>query len=144
MRAIGHTTSLTLLWGASFALAMLGSLYLRLVARIGPDASARLFELIIAQYAPYVGAVLGFHFAAGVVSKPQAKRQVVPFRLAMAMSSLWNLVTVGFIVQACLNPDLTEDAANDIKAIVPRLSWVVAPAIGFFFGKPAEIQSGQG
>ena len=54
----------------------------------------------------------------------------------MAMSSLWNVVVVGFVVEACLNSDRTVEAMNDIRMLAPKLSWAVAPAIGYFFGKP--------
>jgi hypothetical protein len=58
----------------------------------------------------------------------------------MAMSGLWNITIVGFVLQACMNSDMTQSAMKDIKAIIPKLAWIVAPAIGFFFGKPGEVK----
>jgi hypothetical protein len=113
MRTYGYRGALTVLWTAGFTLALLGVLYLRWIIGIGPNASSKLFDVVIAQYAPYIGAVLGFHFAARAANRRDTKGRVVPYRLAMAMSTLWNLVVVGFVIQACLNPNLSEDAMND-------------------------------
>lgn len=134
----GHRTSLTVLWASCFMLAIVGILYLRWIVRIGPTASSDFFDLIITQYAPYLGAVLGFQFAVRSSNLRNKEDPSVPYWLAMAVSSLWNLVTVGFVVQACLSSDMTQSAMKDIKAVVPKLAWIVAPAIGLFFGRPGE------
>jgi hypothetical protein len=138
MTSYSYRAHLTWLWVVSFVLVIMGVLYLRVIVRIGPDASSTLFDLVLAQYVPYLGAIVAFHFAARTARQPATKGQIVPYRVAMLLSLLWNLTVVVFVVQACSNPDLTEDATADIKKFVPPLSWAVAPAIGFFFGKPAE------
>ncbi len=104
---------------------------------IGPGSAAQLFELIIGQYAPYVGAVLGFYLATKAAAVPAKESDAMAYKLAMAMSGLWNVVVVGFVIEACLNSDRTVAAMNDIRMLAPKLSWAVAPAIGCFFGKPA-------
>lgn len=142
MKLEGHRTPLSVLWASSFVLAIIGVLYLRWIVRIGPTASSEFFDLVITQYAPYLGAVLGFQFAVRSTTSRKTKDQVAPYWLAMAMSGLWNLVIVGFVMQACLNSDMAPSAIKDVKAVVPKLSWVVAPAIGFFFGKPGEVRDG--
>jgi hypothetical protein len=133
-----YRARLTYLWVASFVLAIVGVLYLRVIVRIGPDASSTLFDLVLAQYVPYLGAIVAFHVAGRNVRQPATKGQIFPYWVAMVLSFLWNLTLVVFVVQACSDPDLTEIATGDIKKFVPPLSIFVAPAIGFFFGKPAE------
>jgi hypothetical protein len=91
------------------------------------------------QYVPLLGAVLGFHFAIrakGKAAKTTPSR--TPFYVAITMSGLWNLLAVGFVVRACLDPNKTPDAISGIGSLVPKLSWIVAPAMGFFFGKSPE------
>jgi hypothetical protein len=129
-------TSLTWLWVAGFVISIFGFIYLDWHVGIGPDSRSQLFESIVNQYAPLLGAVLGFHFAIrakGKKEKSLASR--TPLFVAIAMSTLWNLLAVGFVVRACLDPDKTPDAISGIGSLVPKLSWIVAPAMGFFFGK---------
>lgn len=110
---------------------------MRWFAAVGPTASSKIFELILSQYAPYLGAIVGFQFATQKTAK-RAGAKATPFVVAIVMSGLWNLTLLGFVVQACLDTNTTEASISDITAIVPKLSWIVAPAIGFFFGKPAS------
>jgi hypothetical protein len=131
--------SLAYLWAAGFVAAIAGVLYLRWRVPIGPESASKLMESVISQYAPYLGAVLGYWFA-GQAPKRHTESSIVPFRLAIILSCLWNLVTLGSIYRACFDPKLTQDSMRDVATIVPKLAWVVAPAIGYFFGKPGEAR----
>lgn len=115
---------------------MCGALYLRLVVGIGPNASSELFKLVTTQYAPYVGAILGFHFAAKSSGRIETRAKKLPYLLALITSGLWNLIMISLLIQACLNSDRTQDTLADIRLIIPNLSWILAPAIAFFFGQP--------
>jgi len=132
-------TSLTCLWVAGFVISILGYFYLDWHVGIGPESKSQLFESIVNQYAPLLGAVVGFHFAHQAKEKAA---KTTPSRtalyVAITMSGLWNLLAVGFVVRACLDPDKTPDAISGVGSLVPKLSWIVAPAIGFFFGKSPE------
>lgn len=130
--------SLTLLWSVSFVAGMLAWAFLKWIVSIGPEASASLLEQITSQYAPYLGAVLAFHFAARGAGKPTQLRRSPSKYLALVMSALWNLLFLGFIAKACWDPNTTTEAADNIKVVIPKLSWIVAPAIGFFFGRAKE------
>ncbi len=137
MRMSRYRARFALLWVGCFLAAMAGALYLRWYVGIGPDSADKLFELILGQYAPYVGAVVTFYFAAKASAAKAPGSDAMAYWLAMALSGLWNVVVVGFVLEACLNADRTVDAMNDIRLLAPKLSWAVAPAIGYFFGKPA-------
>jgi hypothetical protein len=127
---------LTLLWSASFTGAILSWVYLKMIVGIGPETSGRLMEELTTQYAPYLGAVLAYHFAASAGQRGKRNHASSSYYLAITMSSLWNFLLLSFMLRACFNPDFAPDASKSIRAFIPKLSWLVAPAIGFFFGKP--------
>jgi hypothetical protein len=139
MKLLHSRTWLTVLWVCGFCIAMFELFYLRWVVEIGPDASSKLFDLVVAQYTPYLGAVLGFHFASTAILR-RKRVLAVTFWSAMITSCIWNLVTIIPILRACFDYNLTDNALNDIKAFVPKLAWLVAPSIGVFFGKSQEGQ----
>jgi hypothetical protein len=135
MRTNRHRASLTVLWTGSFAFTLIAALYLRWIVGTGPGASGKLFELILGQYAPYVGAVIGFYFSSHASGRPESKVQTIPYRLAMGVSGLWNLVMVGFVLQICIDSDRAVEAMTDLQSVIPKLAWLVAPVMGIFFGK---------
>lgn len=140
MKARAYRMWLSCLWAAGFVLAIIGLLYLHWRVEIAPDLSNAFFGLVIAEYVPYLGAVLGFQFGARGRRQRIDRNQLVPSFLALGMSGLWNLIVLGSVLQACLDYDKTQMAMRDIKEIIPKLSWAVAPAIGFFFGREQEIR----
>jgi len=130
---ISIRTWLTLLWSAAFVAAMLAWAYLKWIVGIGPNAAAALLEQITSQYAPYLGVVLAFHFTISD-NKPLRRRSPSQY-LALTMSVLWNVLLLGCVAKSCLDPNTSAEAAENIRAVIPKLSWIVAPAMGFFFGK---------
>jgi hypothetical protein len=134
-------TRLAILWAVCFATAMVLTLYLRWIVKIGPEPWGKLFELVVSQYAPFFGSVLAFHFASSTVLSRRNEAQRTPYFLAMTTSALWNVVMLGFIIQPCVNYDRTGQAIADIQTILPWLSWIVSPAIGFFFGRPPGAEA---
>ncbi|MGO8786513.1 MAG: hypothetical protein ACLQVL_03900 [Terriglobia bacterium] len=128
------------LWGASFTLAMLGYLYLRCVVRIDSDVSSQLLNSITGQYLPLVGAILGFYYAGRKSTQAAKKGQAIPFYLAIGMSALWNLFALVFVLHACWDPNMSPDAVKGLSTDTPKLSWLVAGAMIFFFGTSPEAQ----
>lgn len=131
-------TYMTLMWVAAFAVTFLGFLYLRFHVEVGPDSSAKLFESILVVYSPLVGAILGFHFAKHFKQREPSSIPAIALVAAITMSVLWNLFAAGLVIRACLDPDKTPDAIAGLSTYVPKLSWVVSPVLGFFFGKSSE------
>lgn len=134
-----RASALSILWVTGFAVTFLAFLFLYWKIGIGPDASEKLFEAIIGQYAPLLGAVIGYHFGGVVSIRREGKSHAVAYRLAMTMSALWNLMTIGLVMSACVNADNTQDAIHGFATWIPKLSWLVAPSVGFFFGKSSEV-----
>jgi hypothetical protein len=134
-------TYLTWLWVVAFSIVFLGFLYLRFRVEIGPDSASRLFESILTQYVPLVGAILGFSLAKHVKESKTALIPAASVFVAITMSILWNLLAAGLVLQACLDPDKTPDTISGLTTYVPKLSWIVSPVLGFFFGKSPEADS---
>jgi hypothetical protein len=139
MKAQLMRARLTVLWAGSFAVALLGTLYLRWWVGIGADNFTAAIELVSTQYAPYLGAVIGFYFATKAQTQTTSTNPVIPHRLALVMSSLWNITFVGLLARACLQLTTIEEALNDISTVIPKLAWIVAPSIGYFFGKSPGV-----
>jgi hypothetical protein len=119
---------------------MLGYLYLRTVVWIDPDVSGQLLNSITGQYLPLVGAILGFYLGGRKSTHAERKIQATPFYLAIGVSGLWNVVAVVFVLRACWDPNKSPDAVNGLSTVTPKLSWLVAGAMIFFFGKSPEAQ----
>jgi hypothetical protein len=98
--------------------------------------------LVFDQFAPYLGAILGFYFAARPRVSPQRRDAFVPFWLAISMSVAWNLLMLGMVVIICSDSDRAPEAMKSVREIVPKLGWIVSPAIGYFFGKPERSSNG--
>jgi len=129
--------SLAALWAVCFALALVATLYLRWGIGISSDYFKETIELVSGQYAPFLGAVLGFYLSS------KRKEELVPdgngaFYLAVLMSALWNVVILGFLGRVTMNLTTVDESNKDVLSVLPKLSWIVAPAIGYFFGKPEK------
>jgi hypothetical protein len=128
--------SLSILWSSCFIFAILGCCYLTWIVKIGPKTSTDLFNLVFDQFAPYLGAILAFYFAAGSRMPPRRKDKFVSFWLAISMSAIWNMLIVGMVVLICIDSDRAPEAIKSVKETLPKLGWIVSPVIGYFFGKP--------
>jgi hypothetical protein len=125
------------LWAGCFAVALLAALYLHWWIGISSDTFKDTMEMVSGQYAPFLGAVLGFYLSS------KKKEELVldgdgAFYLAVLMSALWNMVILGGLGRVGLNLTTIEESNKDILSVLPKLSWIVAPAIGYFFGKPEK------
>ena len=130
-----HRASLAVIWAGSFSLTVAGTLYLRWYVGIGPDAFSKMFDLVFTQYAPLMGAILGFYLAGPSKAPAPKKRQTGIYYLAITFSILWNVFMVGYIFLACLDPDRTQSAITVISKFAPKFSWFVSGAMAFYFGK---------
>jgi hypothetical protein len=127
------------LWAGCFAVALVAVLYLRWGIGISSDSFKETMELVSGQYAPYLGAVLGFYLSS------KKKEELVldgngAFYLAVLMSGLWNVVMLGCLGRVCGNLTTIEESNKDVLLVLPKLSWIVAPALGYFFGKPEKTE----
>ena len=129
---------LALLWFSFFVVSLAIPLILLLRASIESPTLLPAIEQISSLYAPHLGAVLAFYFA----TKPRPGRRPRvnsgPFIVAILVSIVWNVVIVGALFVVPLGAMTIDDALTFVSGAGPKLSWLVAPALGFFFAKPGE------
>jgi hypothetical protein len=126
---------LTALWILSLVLAFVCVLDLRWRIHIPQRDFLDGVDLIVMLYGPYVGTILAFYFTTPGLVKPTANDIVTPFRLAFIMSILWNAVVLGSLARAWLGLGDIDQANQEMRSLVPKLSWLLAPSLGLFFGK---------
>ncbi|QFG31797.1 hypothetical protein F6476_22785 [Pseudomonas umsongensis] len=96
-------------------------------------------EQISSLYAPYVGTVLTYVFAQKLINESK----VTPtFTLVMAiiLSLVWNSVVVSTVLHVLWAPISLQEATDQAVAIASKLSWFVAPVMGYYFAKPAIVK----
>lgn len=104
-------------------------------------------SLLNSLYATYLGVMIAFYFAGRITPKSRIRMTDVGFLVACAGSLIWNIVLVSFMLKAfLLRGDRQtiyglEDATKQIARVVPLLSWLVAPAIGYYFGNSSGQKS---
>jgi hypothetical protein len=125
-------------WSACFVIT-LGIPFLLLIrSSIESSTLPWALDQISTLYAPNIGAVLTYYFA-----KPGRPRRLSgfksgPFLVALLASAIWNAVVAGTLLLVPMGQLHIEDALRFANTAGPKLSWLVAPALGYFFAKPGE------
>ena len=138
MKQASPTAALALLWFSSFVLALGVPLLLLLKASIENQAALPAIEQVSALYVPHLGAVIAFYFAAKPRPGRKPKLMAAPFVAAMLGSLVWNAIVAGSLLLVPFGRLTIEDALAFVTGVGPKLSWLVAPALGYFFAKPSE------
>jgi hypothetical protein len=120
---------LTILWICFFALDVGALLWLRSIGWIASDHFESALSHLNALYIPYIGLILAFHFG-GI--KPNRVAHGVAW-LAIAVSLLWNLAVSLPMAGLLFGFGTIEAAITQVRNIGGGLSWVVAPALGYYF-----------
>lgn len=113
---------------------------------IESDTLTASLEKLSGIYAPYIGAILAYFFVARTTPVSERVTSAAAVIIAVLVSVIWNLVVIGLLVQAPLGRANSEEAFKDAGDVGSKLSWLVAPVIGFFFAKsesPARSESDQ-
>lgn len=98
-------------------------------------------------YVTYLGVMIAFYFAGNAKVRQGNKKANTTFVIALVVSLIWNIMVASLILKAFLlrgDRDTVyglEDSAKQIGRIGPLLSWLVAPAIGYYFGASAATQT---
>jgi hypothetical protein len=95
-----------------------------------------------ALYAPYLGAILAFYFSSRMKTPNAGDSAGTAFLLAGVGSIVWNVMIVGLMARVLLFDGTIEGTIRDMLFFGSTLSWLVAPAIGFYFGNPSLPESG--
>jgi hypothetical protein len=143
LTTVTATYILTGLWVTCFALGLgvIGLLFFS--NSISSGNVSRFLDQLSAVYAPYLGAMLVYCFATRSRNRRSPKLNKLAFWLALGTSLIWNGVVLCLLFkvltvlrggETTLNIDEALKLARESGA---KLSWVVSPAIGFFFAKPS-------
>ncbi len=128
---------LVLGWFACFLANLAILLFLYFDGWIMQDNFRAGLNQLSALYAPYLGAILAFYFSSRMKAGNSEDTAGTPFLLAGAGSIVWNAVIVGLMARIVLFDGTIEGTIRDMLFFGSTLSWLVAPAIGFYFGNPS-------
>jgi len=129
---------LALVWFACFVVALMVPFLLLVTAGIDNSTLLPALDQISTLYAPHIGVVLAYYFAVRAKSARQPHAKSGPFVAALLASALWNALIVGSLLLVPTGILRIEAALSFVSGAGPKLSWLVAPALGFFFAKPGE------
>jgi hypothetical protein len=109
-------------------------LYLYLGNHIQKDNFDSAISQLNASYVTYLGVIVTFYLTAGRRSGSRRGERIA-FAIAMMGSLIWNGIILIFIGRLALGSGTIEDSVEQIGSISSKLSWLVAPAIGFYFAQ---------
>lgn len=126
-------TILSAVWLISFALLLSIVSWLHLTGRLGDQNHTLVLSQLSASFTPYVSVVLAFFFSN---RRPgETRRRGAPaFAIALGLSILWNCLIVAYVARLLIGVCCVEDAMDSVRNTTAILSWLVGPAIGFYFG----------
>jgi hypothetical protein len=93
-------------------------------------------------FAPYLTSIVAFWFACGSTTN-DTKVENRPFQVAMICSAFFNFVMI-IILSSILFREgeaLVKNTLSTLADIATIMSFLVGPAIGFYFGKSAKAKS---
>ena len=126
---------LTCLWIFFFLISLSTLLWLLFVNYIEELTFRSGIEDISTLYVPYLGAILGFYFAKRAKAKLPTGMRRGAFISAVAVSAIWNFVVIVPILLVPMHRLVWENAIKLASSSGAVLSWLVAPVIGYYFGK---------
>ena len=132
----------TVLWSVWFFFFILNLgiiMILYLQGYIEGDNLSAGFKQLNMIYGPYIGAITLFYWgsARGEKISLMAERKTT-FVIALICSLLWNALILIFLLPPLLGTGGIETSLQNIKDIVPVLSWLVAGAVGYYFADPGS------
>lgn len=140
MSSSGARKSMLWTWFGFFTVNLGVVFYLYFDKWIEEDNLRAAVQQLNSCYVTYVGVMAAFYLSQkATTSAEQGPQAGMSFAVAMSGSILWNLVVCGFMLRLVLG-GAVEDAIKQIGFFGPLLSWLVAPAVGFYFGNPSTPQ----
>jgi hypothetical protein len=137
--AAGVPGIVALVWFGGFVIALAIPFLLLFNSSVETSTLLPAVDQISTLYAPHLGAVLAFYFALRHKGGRRSKLKSAPFLAAIAVSILWNAVVAGALLLVPIGQMRIEDALSFAGGAGPKLSWLVAPALGYFFAKPGDV-----
>lgn len=137
MRGDRALTALTMIWVGAFILSAAIPVALYMRGTVGPESAVDAIKQTGAAFVPYVGLILSYVFARGR-SRAGARRHANRLAIVTALTTsiAWNLAVLGPLALTLNGESYLEDATSQMRELSSYLSWLVAPALGYFFGAP--------
>ncbi len=126
---------LIIVWFAFFVANIAMLMYLYFDKWIEADNFNAGLLQIFSLYLTYLGVMITFFFADDNKAALKKKRAGATFVVALAVSLLWNAFVCGFIAKLIFLGGEIEVVIKQIGDYGPLLSWLPAPAIGYYFAK---------
>jgi len=124
------------LWAASFVFCLAIPFVLRGREYIDESGLRPGLERISGIFAPHLGLMLAYYFGSNTTSKQKLAR--TPFRIAVCASVLTNATVLVMVAPALWGAAALETSLAQASAIASQFSWLVAPALGYYFAKHAD------
>ena len=135
-------TILLAIWFVAFGLSLGIVIFLGMDGRIGQDNYHSALTQLNSSYVPYLGVIIAFYFASNALEK-DVKHSNVAAALALIASLIWNVVVLSLFVPLLYGHGTIEQSTRETEFVCGLISWLVAPAIGFYFAKsPVAKASG--
>lgn len=147
------------IWSSGFLLNLAIAFYLYLYkAWMEADNFGLLVSRLDSLYVTYLGLMIAFYLTRGnpSISAPEQTgisdvlidragipleyRSNAPFIVAMAGSIIWNVIILLFVGRLIFGLGNVEEAISQVETYGSLLSWIVAPAIGFYFGNISKSE----
>lgn len=144
MRKLKKTSAsgwLALLWVVCFAFSSAACWFQYVRSAVSMENFQSIFAQLTNLYSPYLGVILAYYFGSRIRVNPNAECDRIAFALACTTSALWNIFVLAIISQTLSLSIPVENASEILAGVVPKISWLVAPAIGYYFGKTAEVSA---
>jgi hypothetical protein len=138
IREASTSAILALVWFCFFVLALSVPLILLLSSSIEQPAALPAIEQVSALYAPHLGAVIAFYFAAKSKAGPRKRTNSGPFVAAILVTIVWNVLVAGSLILVPFGRMNIDESLAFASGTGTKLAWLVAPALGYFFAKPGE------
>lgn len=122
-------------WAASFAVCLCLACYLFFDNWIEEDNFHALMTQLSASYSVYVTSICAFYYGA---RRSSATGTRAAFVAALCASLLYNLLLMALLARVVLLALPVETATQLIGFLSSTLSWVVAPAVAYFFATGSE------
>lgn len=125
---------LAVVWLIAFAASLAVPIAVLLRNEAGEATTVAGIGSIASLYAPYVGGVLAYVFAKRRTTAP--KEPVSPSSalfIALAVSVLWSLAVWTMFARVLWEPIPLADAIKAATELGGKLSWLLAPVMGYYF-----------
>jgi len=125
---------LAVVWLIAFAASLAVPIAVLLRNEVTQPTAVAGLESIASLYAPYVGGLLAYVFAKRKAPAPKGSG---PPRsalfIAFAISVLWSLAVWTMLARVLWEPIPLSDAIKAATELGGKLSWLMAPVMGYYF-----------